>query len=138
MSCFKNHGPDARLHRYQLNHCLDDLVARTHALAPFGMLHAGLGEEGARSTLRPQPTELRIGAVHRDPEPKGEIAVESGGVVRNEAGAIGIARKRADLLNEPWTLEELRRKWRRAAVVRAHEVQPLTRMVYDDAGRSPR
>src|SRR4029450_7371053 len=75
--------------------------------------------------------------VHWEPEPKGEIALESRGVEGNHVGAIGIASERTNLVDEPRTLEQLRRERRRAAVVRTHEVEPPPGVTCDDTRQEP-
>jgi hypothetical protein len=98
---------DARPRRHELEHRVDDVVERAQPLAALWMRDAGRREERPPAALRPEHAELRVSAVHREPEPKGEIAFESRRVVGNEMGAIGITRERADLVEEPRTLEQL-------------------------------
>ena len=53
-SCFRTTDSTLGLRRCELDHRIDDVVARAHPLAPLGMVHARLGEQRARSALRPE------------------------------------------------------------------------------------
>jgi hypothetical protein len=91
------------------------------------MPHALLLEETAAARLRAEVEVLRVGAVHRDPERHGEVALELRRVVRDEVGALRVGDQLAEPPDQPGPLEELLRERARRAVERRHEKEPLPR-----------
>ena len=57
----------------QLKHGVNQVVPVTDTFDAFRAWHAGGGEDSAAAALRPQGRQGGIGAVHRDPQPQGEL-----------------------------------------------------------------
>ena len=64
------------------------------------MRHAFFGEDAPAATLGAERKELRIGAVHWNAEPDGQIALQRGGVVGHKMRAVKIENQRSDVIDQ--------------------------------------
>ena len=80
------------------------------------MRHALLLEHAAASRLRAEPVELRVAAVHREPEPHRELHLVVGHAERQEERELGIADQAADAADGAGPREQLARQRLVAAV----------------------
>ncbi|MGI8438523.1 MAG: hypothetical protein ACR2NX_16740 [Chthoniobacterales bacterium] len=71
------------------------------------MRDAVFGEELAATGFGAEMEELRVGPIHVDAEAESEVALEDGGVVADEVGAVGNGNEGADLLDQTRAFEEL-------------------------------
>ena len=79
-------------------------------LAPERMHDTGFGEELPASRLRSEREQSWIGAVERDAEREGEVALRRRRCVRNEVAAAAVGDQRSDRSQDPLPLEHLRRQ----------------------------
>ena len=63
------------------------------------MRHAFFSKDAPAATFGAERKEHRIGAVHGDADPDGQIALQRGGVVRHQVGPVEIQDQRSDVLN---------------------------------------
>ena len=97
------------------------------------MPDALLGKQPAAAGLGAEDEEFRIRAIQRDAEAERQIALQVGGVVRNEMGPVRVRNQMTDALDEVWALEQLHGERARAAVLRRNEEQPGARVACDHA-----
>ena len=120
--------------RRQLDQRLLDVVLALEVLEPLRQRDAGLAEHLAAAGLGAEDREVGIGAVERDAEQHGELALERRRVEDGEVGARAVLDPLADALDQPRALEDLLGQRARRGVVGAEQRQARAGVARGDAG----
>ena len=97
--------------RAGLEHVVDrrgDVVEAVQVFGAERIGHPDLAEQPPAAGLGAERREPRIGAVHRDAEGHGDVALELGRVVRDQVAALAIRDAVRDAREQLGTLEQLR------------------------------
>ncbi len=103
-------------------------------LEPLRQGDAGLAEHLAAAGLGAEVGEIGVGAVERDAEQDGELALERRRVEDGEVGARAVLDPLADALDQPRALEDLLGQRARRGVVGAEQRQARPGVAGGDAG----
>src|SRR6476661_5276860 len=93
-----------------------------------GVGHALFAKDLSCAALGPKVERLGIGAVHRNSQLDGEIALHLRGVVRDQMRAVRIHDQRANVFNQPGPIEELLGERLCGSVEWRNQKEPLTSM----------
>ncbi len=114
---------------------LDEVILRVQVFGAEGMRDAFLGEDAPAAALGAEGEVARIGAVHRDAQAHGQLALQIGGDKGYHVGQVEVGDGGFDLFEEARPLEQFMGEWPAGGVLGREQGQAFAGAAAGDRGQ---